>query len=89
MKEPADDLQGLLPTVRHYTNNNHVVRVTCGKCRGKTRLDVETLARGRHADTALESLPIKCVSCGGRTFTVEIKYVAPSVGRTKEEPSKG
>ena len=56
---------------------------------GKMRLDLEALARGRHADTALENLPIKCVACGGRKFTVEVKYVAPVVGRTKEEPSKG
>jgi hypothetical protein len=41
------------------------------------RLDLEALARGRHADTALDNLPIKCAACGGRKFTVGIEYVDP------------
>jgi hypothetical protein len=77
VKGPADDLQAFLPTVRHYANNNHVVRVTCVDCKGQMRLDLKTLARGRHADTALENLPIKCAACGGRKFTVAIEYVDP------------
>jgi hypothetical protein len=42
------------------------------------RLDLETLARGRHADTALDKLPFKCTACGGRTFTVSIKSTVRS-----------
>jgi hypothetical protein len=32
------DLDGFPPTDRHYANSNHVVRVTCSKCRGKQLL---------------------------------------------------
>jgi hypothetical protein len=89
-EKPADDLDGFLPTARHYANNNHVVRVTCSKCRGKMRLDLETLARGRHADTALENLPIKCAACGSRKFTVTIEYVDPlQSGRTSAQAIQG
>jgi hypothetical protein len=77
------DLGGFMPTVRHYANNNHVVRVTCTDCKGRMGLDLKTLARGRHADTALDDLPIKCTVCSSRQFTVEIEYIDP---RQKPKP---
>jgi hypothetical protein len=75
LKAPHDEFgDSFLPTARHYVNSNHVVRVTCGKCNGKMRLDLQTLSSGRYADTGLENLPIKCAASEGK-FTVTIEYV--------------
>jgi hypothetical protein len=87
---PSSDLIGFLPTARHYANNNHVVHVICKKCRGKMILDLEALSRGRHADTALDRLPFRCVACAGREFTVKVEYVGtPQRRKPGRKPSKG
>jgi hypothetical protein len=38
-------------------------------------LDLIALAGGRHADTPLIGLPLKCSECGSATFSISVRYI--------------
>jgi hypothetical protein len=62
------------PTARTYLGR-YTVHVTCLKCDHKITLDLEALVKGRHADTPLIELPLKCTACLGRRFHISVEYV--------------
>jgi hypothetical protein len=66
-----------LPTVRTALAAHCRVAVLCLNCDHVRDLDLKVLA-GRHADTPLIRLPLRCRRCGSRAFRVLVSGVAPS-----------